>query len=113
MNSPIRRECLRNINTAELAPFICGIRQRNENSSNLFEIGSGDMTTASYDVGGVISPRPYPYMGPYMAYMAIEPRISDWKKLQRRPESEPVEKARPVGDVLGYPRAKTNTESKR
>ena len=55
----IRRECLPNISTAELTPFICGIRQRNENFSNLFEIGGRDMTTASYDVGGVISPRPF------------------------------------------------------
>jgi hypothetical protein len=55
----IRRECLPNISTAELTPFICGIRQRNENVSNLFEIGGRDMTTASYDGGGVISPRPF------------------------------------------------------
>jgi len=62
------------------------------------------MTTASDDVGGVISPR---------SYMAMEPKISDWQKLQRRPENEPLGEASPVADVLGYPHAKTNKESKR
>jgi hypothetical protein len=30
-----------------------------EKFSTLFEIGGRDLTTASYDVGGVISPRPF------------------------------------------------------
>ena len=46
-------------------------------------------------------------------YMAMEPKIPDWKKLQRRPENEPLGEATPVGDVLGYPRAKANKESRR